>query len=62
MQLKICIKRSLAHILCSHAKKRCNFKQRSANIRQQFGASGAVRSISGYLYRMLTADGKDSGR
>ncbi|PLN03739.1 hypothetical protein CWM83_21385, partial [Klebsiella pneumoniae] len=44
MQLKICIKRSLAHILCSHAKKRCNFKQRSANIRQQFGSSGAVRS------------------
>ena len=30
MQLKICIKRSLAHILCSYAKKRCNFKQWSA--------------------------------
>ncbi len=64
MQLKIlCRKRSLAHILCSHAKNGV-LKQRSANIsRQHPGSSGAVRSLSGYLYRMLTADGKrDSGR
>ncbi|KMG89217.1 hypothetical protein SM62_05235, partial [Klebsiella variicola] len=40
MQLKICIKRSLAHILCSYTKKRCNFKQGSANIRQQSSSSG----------------------
>ena len=42
MQLKICIKRSLAHILCSYAKKRCNFKQRSANNRQQTAQQALV--------------------
>lgn len=41
MQLKICIKRSLAHILCSSAEKWCNFKQRSANIRQEIGSSAS---------------------
>ena len=56
MQLKICIKRSLAHILCSHAKKRCNFKQRSANIRQQTGPSGAVSVSHVYQERMLTVN------
>lgn len=43
MQLKICIKRSLAHILCSYAKKRCNFKQRSANNRQQTAQQARFR-------------------
>lgn len=56
MQLKICIKRSLAHILCSYAKKRCNFKQRSANNRQQTGPTGAVSVSHVYQERMLTVN------
>ncbi|MBM5552559.1 hypothetical protein ELE31_26200 [Klebsiella quasipneumoniae] len=62
MQLKICIKRSLAHILCSYAKKRCDFKQRSANNRQQTGPSGAVSVSHVYPERMLTVNGKAAGR
>ncbi|SPX45806.1 Uncharacterised protein [Klebsiella pneumoniae] len=62
MQLKICIKRSLAHILCSHAKKRCNFKQRECKYSPIIRLFRRCPIISGYLYRMLTADGKDSGR
>lgn len=56
MQLKICIKRSLAHILCSYAKKRCNLKQRSANNRQQTGPSAAVSVIRFYPECMLTVN------
>lgn len=42
MQLKNCIKCSIAHILCSNVEKRCNFNQRRTKNRHPFALKRPV--------------------
>ncbi|MBX4742656.1 hypothetical protein C6A89_27205 [Klebsiella sp. CVUAS 10975.2] len=47
MQLKNCRKCSIAHILCSNEKKRCNFKQGRTKIRQPSSQIRLTRRAKG---------------